>query len=118
VRLHAYLELARQEAPEGKGRFGTRTFVNRHGLSSGSIHRSYIPYQGSQLDLQARRSYLAVIRTHNLQEPHMTTATAKSLYFPAEQTQKAPSTLAAIIAALFLVRLRDSQSDAIENFGL
>lgn len=48
----------------------------------------------------------------------MTTATVKSLYFPAEQAKKAPSKFFAIVAALFMVSLRDSQPNAAENFGL
>jgi hypothetical protein len=48
----------------------------------------------------------------------MTTATVKSLYFPAEQASKAPSKFLAIVAALFMISLRDSQPGDVENFGL
>ena len=41
----------------------------------------------------------------------MTTANLQSLYVPFEQTQKSPSKLAAFFATLFMVELRDAQSD-------
>ncbi len=41
----------------------------------------------------------------------MTTANLQTLYVPFEQARKIPAKLAAIIAVLFMVELRDSQSD-------
>lgn len=56
----------------------------------------------------------------------MTTATQTSSFFPAEKAQKAPLTLAAIVAAVFMVNLRESfdaatggdKSDAAFAYGL
>jgi hypothetical protein len=56
----------------------------------------------------------------------MTTATRNPSFFQAEQAQKAPLTLAAIVAAVFMVDLRESlaakssadQSDAVFTCGL
>jgi len=48
----------------------------------------------------------------------MTTATRTASFFQAEETKKAPLTLAAIIAAVFMVDLRESlaaQSSADES---
>jgi hypothetical protein len=41
----------------------------------------------------------------------MTTATLKSLYVPFEKAKKIPSKFAAIAAVIFMIDLRDSQSD-------
>ena len=56
----------------------------------------------------------------------MTTATQNSSFFQAEKAQKAPFTLAAVIAAVFMVNLRESldaatggdKSDAAFTYGL
>lgn len=56
----------------------------------------------------------------------MNTATRTASFFQAEETQKAPLTLAAIVAALFMVDLRESlaaqgsadKSDAAFAYGL
>jgi hypothetical protein len=48
----------------------------------------------------------------------MTTATQDfSPSITAEKAQKAPLTLAAVIAALFMVNLRDSQSDESSSYA-
>ena len=41
----------------------------------------------------------------------MSTANLQTLYVPFEQAQKIPAKLAAIIETLFMVELRDAQSD-------
>jgi hypothetical protein len=41
----------------------------------------------------------------------MNTANLQTQYVPFEQAQKIPAKLAAIIATLFMVELRDAQSD-------
>ena len=41
----------------------------------------------------------------------MTTANLQTLYVPFEQAQKIPAKVAAIIATLFMVEMRDAQSD-------
>jgi hypothetical protein len=41
----------------------------------------------------------------------MTTATMQSLYVPFEQARKIPAKLGAILAVLFMVDLREAQSD-------
>ena len=56
----------------------------------------------------------------------MTTATRNTSFFQAEKAQKAPLTLAAIVAAVFMVKLRESldaatggdKSDAAFAYGL
>jgi hypothetical protein len=56
----------------------------------------------------------------------MTTATQNAFFFQAEKTQKAPLTLARVVAAIFMVNLRQSldaqssadKSDAAFAYGL
>jgi hypothetical protein len=47
----------------------------------------------------------------------MTTAAIQSLYVPFEQAQKIPAKLAAILAVLFMVDFRESQSDESSSYA-
>ena len=90
------------------------------------IRLAYIFYQTWQLELHADWLYLLVIRQTNIRSQTMTTATQNASFFQAEKTQKAPLSLAGIVAAIFMVNLRESldakssadKSDAAFAYGL
>ena len=104
---------------------GRRSFESAS-LGSHDIHPANIFYQTLQLELHRGWHYLVVIRHTYFRSHTMTTATRNPSFFQAEQAQKAPLTLAAIVAAVFMVDLRESlaakssadQSDAVFTCGL
>jgi hypothetical protein len=90
------------------------------------IHETHIAYQTSQLESRPVCLYLQLRHQSNIRSQTMTTATRNPSFFQAEKAQKAPLTLAAIVAAVFMVKLRESldaatggdKSDAAFAYGL
>lgn len=100
--------------------------LQARGSGAHGIRPANIFYQAWQLESHRGWHYLVVIRQMNHRSHTMNTATRTASFFQAEKTRKAPLTLAAIVAALFMVDLRESlaaqsgadKSDAAFTYGL